>query len=384
MSLPKHPIGYYEVDGQIYLNKTQALHDASRFNKSVKWNFHEDVFANTDWTVRPAGTLDDLYKERAQQLRDSYDYLVLHFSGGMDSWTVLDTFLRNNIHIDEVFTRWGKAERNYRTASFDQTDEVNLHSEFEYAVLPVLEYLEKNHPEINIVVDDFSECFQSDFNEDHVLNSNHYQLMSTYYRFNRKSNFELEQEQKGKSVAVIYGYEKTRVSVQNGNFYAFFTDVLGGLNETPGRNVEFFYWTPDMPSIPVLQAHSLKEYIIEHLDLLDPENPANKELMREGYRELYQKICYPHYNIDTFQVGKPVGGLIWKSDTWIAKYNPRYYQSWRSTTTNLFNSIDDRFKVIKSTGMMTGLQAFSSPMYLVHQDINIPDFLWFYQDLLTA
>lgn len=384
MSLPKHPIGYYDVDGTVYLNKTEALHDATRFCKNVKWNFHEDVYSKVDWTRRPTGSLLDWYKLRAQQIRDQYDYVVLHFSGGMDSWTILDTFLRNNIKIDEVFTRWADAERKYTPASHTDYNEANLHSEYEYAVVPVLEYLSKNHPEINIVVDDFSECLQSDFNEDFVLKSNHYQLMSTYYRFNRKSTFELEQEKKGKRVAVIYGYEKTRVAVQNGNFYAFFTDVLGGLNETPGRDVEFFYWTPDMPEIPILQAHSIKDYLLENLDLLDPENPKNKDLMSHGYRELYQQICYPHYNMNTFQTDRPQGGLVWKSDLWIAKYNPRYYQSWRSTTKNFFNSIDAKYKNTNRIGVVTGMQAFSSPMYLIQEGVNIPNFLWYYQDLLTA
>lgn len=381
---PKCPIGYYEVDGKIYLNKTQALVEASKTNKQVRWDFHEDVFKAQNWTVRPTGTLLEHYKLRAQQLRDQYDYLVLHFSGGMDSWTVLDTFLRNGIHIDEVFTRWADAERKYKDPSYTETDEANLHSEFEYAVVPVLEYLQKNHPEINVVVDDFSECLQQDFNDDFVLHSNHYQLMSTYYRFNRKSKFELEQEKKGKKVAVIYGYEKTRLTSQNGNLYAFFTDVLGGLNETPGRSIEFFYWTPDMPSIPILQAHSIKDYLLENSDLLDANNPKNTALMTTGYRELYQKVCYPHYNMDTFQVGKPVGGLIWKSDTWIAKYNPRYFQSWRSSTDNFFKALDNKFKVIKPNGMVTGMQALASPLYLLQENIELPSFYGFYQDMITA
>ena len=36
---------------------------------------------------------------------------------------------------------------------------------------------------INIVIDDFSESFEKDFKEDTVFQSNHYQSVSTFFRF---------------------------------------------------------------------------------------------------------------------------------------------------------------------------------------------------------
>jgi hypothetical protein len=93
--------GYYQVNDKIYTNKLLALY-SNKNNDEITWNFHDDVFSQQDWTKKPAGTLQDLYKQRAQQLRDSYDYLILNFSGGADSWNILHTFLTNNIKLDEV------------------------------------------------------------------------------------------------------------------------------------------------------------------------------------------------------------------------------------------------------------------------------------------
>jgi hypothetical protein len=366
-----NPHGYYQVGADIYLNKSEAVYKSSNTNDIVEWKFHEDVYSGIDWRKRPAGTIKELYRLRAQQIRDKYDYIVVHFSGGMDSWTVLDSFLSNGIHIDEVFTRWARKERNYRDPDHTNTDESNLGSEFEYAVLPVLDHIRTHYPKTNIVIDDFSECFHESFDENMVLASNHYQSMSTFFRFNRKSEQELEQERQGKKVGVVYGYDKVRCTVENGNFYAFFADCIGG-TDTDYRGVELFYWTREFPEIPVLQAHCLKQYIQENLEF-----PAySRQLEYSEYREIYQAVCYPDYNIDTFQVGKSLGSLIWKSDLWIPKHNPEYYNSWRWATDQFFNGIDTKY-IQKTNGVRTGLSMFSSPLYLVEENTSIPDFKWF-------
>ena len=190
------PHGYYIVGDQIYLNKSEAVFQASTTGKELVWKFHDDVFNTINWNQRPSGTLRDLYKERAQQIRDKYDYVVVHFSGGMDSWTVLNSFLSNGIHVDEIFTRWAFAERKFKDADSNNKDSSNLSSEFEYAVVPVLEHIKKNFPNINIVVDDYSECIQQELSEEDFFASNHYQSMLSFFRFNRRSKFEQEQIEK--------------------------------------------------------------------------------------------------------------------------------------------------------------------------------------------
>jgi hypothetical protein len=99
-----HIRGYYEVGDKIYFNKIEAVRAASQTKQQLVWHFHDDVFGKFDWSIRPQGTLRDLYRERAQQIRDKYDYIIIYFSGGADSWTVLNSFLANGIHVDEVFT----------------------------------------------------------------------------------------------------------------------------------------------------------------------------------------------------------------------------------------------------------------------------------------
>jgi len=66
------------------------------------FHFYEDQFSRLNSAAEPEKTLAVLLKERAQELRDSYQYLRFWLSGGSDSMTALQAFVDNNIYIDEI------------------------------------------------------------------------------------------------------------------------------------------------------------------------------------------------------------------------------------------------------------------------------------------
>lgn len=65
---------------------------------------NKNFWSKQEWTIEPEESLRELYKQRAIQIRESYDYLILYYSGGSDSSTILRTFLDNNIFLDEIVT----------------------------------------------------------------------------------------------------------------------------------------------------------------------------------------------------------------------------------------------------------------------------------------
>ena len=69
----KEYIGIYSVNNKIYTDKIEAILEANKTNADITWNFHNDEFKKINWTTEPELTLSDLYKLRAQQIRDSYD-----------------------------------------------------------------------------------------------------------------------------------------------------------------------------------------------------------------------------------------------------------------------------------------------------------------------
>ena len=96
--------GYYLVHGIKTLSKFEAWKLSGGDMANIKFIFNDDVFEKEDWTAEPAEDIYELYAQRAIQLRKDYDYLVLMYSGGIDSHVMLKTFLENNIQIDEICT----------------------------------------------------------------------------------------------------------------------------------------------------------------------------------------------------------------------------------------------------------------------------------------
>jgi hypothetical protein len=91
-------LGYYTV-GQIrHYIKPEALIAATKHNQFPEWHFNRDVFDVYAWHQEPEIGLRELYRMRAQQLRDKYDYIRLEVSGGGDSATAAFSFILNGIH----------------------------------------------------------------------------------------------------------------------------------------------------------------------------------------------------------------------------------------------------------------------------------------------
>ena len=357
MIKPFYAYGHYQVGHQDYVKKTDALVAATKQKLPVHWNFHDEVYSTADWTRRPAGTLKELYRIRAQQLRDRYDYIVIHFSGGADSWTVLNSFLSNGIHVDEVYTRWARAERKYTAATDQDRRECNLSSEYEYATEPVLKEIQKKYPRTHIHLDDYSDAYTKEVNEKTLETSSHYITMGTFHRFTRKSPGELAAVAQGRKVGVVYGFDKVQCSLQQGNFSAYFVDRFGSTDIDPDRTQEGFYWTPDLVEIPIMQAHDLRLYYQTIVDRV-----RSKHL---DPRECFIRTCYADYNLNTFQVEKPLGSKVWASEQWIKKYNSRYVESWEWALGQYTHNIDDAFYEVFGNRIKLGYKTMRSRSYHV-------------------
>ncbi len=95
-------LGYYTVGNKVFYSKPQMLMESTKTGHFPHWHFNNETFGSIDTTQEPNVDIRLLYKFRAQQLREQYDYLRLEFSGGGDSTTVLMSFINNGIHLDEI------------------------------------------------------------------------------------------------------------------------------------------------------------------------------------------------------------------------------------------------------------------------------------------
>lgn len=268
-------LGLYKVGQSIFRSKTLAQMESIKTNKPLEFDFNDRVFDLYDWTKEPepAVGINEFYRRRAQQLRDKYEYLVLMYSGGPDSQVVLDTFLDNNIHLDEVVN----ANSYSKTQQLENTTH---NTDFFYNVKPNLDkILSRDNNKIKITILDEIEITKKIF-EDASSQLEYYERLFNSVTFPSAWLFRgtwikhvphvWNKFLNGVRVGIIYGYDKPSVDVHNGKYYwnasdsfvmdssfAFTTDA-----DLKGHNaIETFYQTPDMPELSIKQAHILKNFL---------------------------------------------------------------------------------------------------------------------------
>lgn len=138
---------YYDNESKVYYNQLDAV-----ASKKPCWlYFHDREMALVDWKTEPSQSLDQLYKARAEYIRDNNKYVILCYSGGHDSTNILETFYYNNIHIDEILVVGALSQDSY-----EGSDE-NHNGELYKNVFPTLNKL--NLPNTKITVVDYTKWF---------------------------------------------------------------------------------------------------------------------------------------------------------------------------------------------------------------------------------
>ena len=87
--------------------KFNFKHDAIVYQRllphaTIYFHWYEQEFSRINANIEPVETHDELCRQRAQELRNTYKYLRFWFSGGSDSQTALNSFVNNNIFLDEI------------------------------------------------------------------------------------------------------------------------------------------------------------------------------------------------------------------------------------------------------------------------------------------
>lgn len=193
--------------------------------------------------IEPEESFEELCNQRAAQLRSKYDYLALAFSGGTDSFTVYDSFVRNNIHIDHIACYY--METN---CGFDKG---------------AAEWLVANHPDprTKITIQDPNKIPPVAFRSKDWI----YDNRAINYRYRHLlPNFEFVESCRlaadGKSFAVISGLEKPHLILDHKQWYMTFLDqptqCMMGLD-----NCEMFFVTADMPRLHIKQCHMLARFL---------------------------------------------------------------------------------------------------------------------------
>ncbi|CAB5215093.1 hypothetical protein UFOVP190_390 [uncultured Caudovirales phage] len=367
-------LGFYTVGDQRFYNKVEALVAATGTEHFPEWNFNREVFDAVDWLTEPGADLKELYRIRAQQLRDRYDYIRLDVSGGGDSSTVVYSFLLNNIHLDEVVFRYPKAgEKNVTDDPFNTKPENTL-SEWRYAAKPLLDWIAVHSPRTKITIHDYSEdMLNSNHDESWVYRTRDYFQPGHPFKFAVDATTEhKELLNSGHSICLLAGIDKPKICIRDGNWYIYFLDIqANSANPTVGEytNVtnEYFFWTPDLPEILVKQAHLIKNWFnlasnkyLQHL----VRWPNHSFAQRTTFEQIIKPLIYPDFDPTTFQTGKPTNSFYNEMDHWFYTnfQDTHAYNVWQAGLDYLTNNVDLKF-FNKELGKPVGFVGFISPFY---------------------
>lgn len=367
-------LGYYQINDNRYYSKVEALVAATKANKFPEWNFNRDIFDQIDWSIEPETDLQELYRLRAQQLRDQYDYIRLELSGGADGNTVLYSFLLNHIHLDEVVFRYPKlGEKNVSADPFNTKPENTL-SEWEYAAKPTLEWIVTHSPQTKITFHDYSiDMLNSDHDESWVYWTRDY--FQPGHAF--KHTVDAVHEHKllldtGKRVCMLWGIDKPKIAIKDKTWCLYFMDIQANAanpNVKHYTNItnEYFYWTPDMPELICKQAHTIKNWFdiqsnkyLQHL----VRWPNYSFSQRTTFENIVKPLIYPDYDPTTFQTSKPTNSFYNEMDHWFYTnfQDTHTYQTWKAGLQLLVDKIDSKYFNYE-IGKPVGFVGFLSPFY---------------------
>lgn len=326
--------GYYTVGDRYFLWKMLAYSEAARTGEKLQWHFHDEVWKKTDWRTPPALDLPALYRIRAEQLRQKYDYIILSWSGGADSTTVLDTFLQNNIRLDEVVVAWGvRASSGKYTVSATDTRAENYGSEWDFAIRPKLEWMRTHRPDIKITLADWSDDMKVTDDSENVLKVTLAHCMTGFLRAREIDKIIQDRSTRANNVCVVFGIEPVRTDIINDTylatfFFDWFSENRSSLmpDGTP-RKIEYFYWSPDLPEICVAQAHEVMRFLRAYPSMKkffsrvtigrDGEQLAPNPGNIEADRIIKKTLFYPTYNPKTFQASKNVSHFAVENFKWM-------------------------------------------------------------------
>lgn len=372
--------GHYVVNNEVITSKIYAMLKATDTKSDLTWHYFDDVFdqANTNFSLHNV-TLESLYIARAQQLRDSYDYLILNYSGGSDSHNILHTFLNNNIKLDHIFVQWPERlmDRGIYTPNAIDKSNANFHSEWDLVLKKDLEWLGKNHPEIKIEIADWTTTVNEKFYKDDLF-ANNVSNLPSIARAQKQNTFspvEGTLALAGKKVASIFGVDKPNIVKKGSKWFFYFVDTACMTQPNPENpnGTEYFYWSPAFPEIAILQGHKMaewfernphKQYLIAAKSERMAKDPSfinwhySKHYAEYAeVQEIAKLVCYPYWDFNRFQADKPfavldgfsLGTRAWDNILTVLPDFNRVQSAWQYHWTSYLDKIDSKFMRSKDT-----------------------------------
>jgi hypothetical protein len=279
------------------------------------------------------------------------------YSGGADSETVLQSFVNNDIKLDEVcsFVNIGATKSTKHFMNF----------EIYFNAVAKVEEVKKTYAwaDLNHRILDISQI-QLDYFIDPKNKFDWFYGTNFFFNSNMiaKENLALKVKDwadiihQGKKLCILWGQDKPRI-FHDGKFGIRFLDMINGpmvasMKPDAAYADELFFWSPDCTDLLCKQAHLIKNYLNENLwnSMYVSSNTvdlAYKTIGEKKYglsNEGVHSIIYPNWVAGTISNAKPSSTVFSPRDDWFNAQDTLARHNWYMGVEQLWKILPDYWK----------------------------------------
>jgi hypothetical protein len=303
-----------KVDALLYRNTLP--------HATVHFHWYEDAFSRLNPSIEPVDTLAELCRQRAQELRDTYQYIRLFYSGGADSHTALVSFIDNNIHLDEIVV----------DVRIDKDTNIAINTtnrEIAIATIPYLKNIIHRLPRTKITISQATTKDADDWFS--IANDTNIPVItdggSGMFRLTTEYTwYKLVTTTHHNDWCDLYGGTKARLFKKNNNWYMFDVDSSLLFATISDRHEDFFI-SRNVPSLYLKTAYALKHYHTARQSTDDFVNKFHSKLSQEYNRAIGRVPTHSITQIKRFFADIDYSSKLWEDKKIAGYYSTMFYKN---------------------------------------------------------
>lgn len=249
----------WRVGNKIHYNKWSAIIDYVNDPRDFSFYYYDNSWDQYNWAEEPDVDIKFLEHQHCEYLRNNNEILILAYSGGIDSHSILNRFIESKQHLDYILC-------------FSTSNDINHSSEFEIffakkeleklkSLLPDTKFLFVNE-EINVIDRvKYGNGIQT-FDGDNIEYLN---MDLRFHHYGWAERLKLEHPKiydnlKSSNGKIIIGANKPAIELKNDNCYWYTPIDKFDENVQDSKSHEFF-WTSANPLLHIKQCHLAKRWL---------------------------------------------------------------------------------------------------------------------------
>lgn len=263
---------YYTKDNKTFLNKIEGLSYSQKTNQKLFFYYYDNVYDKLNWNIEPPESLAYYYLEQATKIRDSYDKVILAYSGGYDSTNILETFHFNGLKFDKIITVGALKQDSHSGVDENHNGEL-YHNVFPYLKELGLESISEVY-DYTTYFDNLKNFSIYQYGENWINNIGGWYSPHNWF-WKDIEKYIIPKEWGDKKVALIMGRDKPSLFYSSEGKQTFLPNYgcklngfffrdspvnsYGSIFGTDNCDRINFYWDPTFPNILLKQLHIIKK-----------------------------------------------------------------------------------------------------------------------------